>query len=168
MFIDRYQWCHTLTFQKLSICAIKIQKSATQEKETKSKTERDDMVNPFWIEQKDQVKTGPVEKISDEEIQFWYKLIELYLKPLDKDIEKQEEDSKKLIEFRNSWAFYLIMINGLLIVTMLFLEFNKDTLGVKWPINDTSGKPLELSPIGVGFILFFIVILVLQMVGKLS
>ena len=148
--------------------ATKIRKSATQEKEMKPETERDDMVNPFWIEQKDQVKTGPVEKISEEEIQFWYKLIELYLKPLDKDLKKQEEDSKKLIEYRNTWAFSTIMINGFLIVAMLFLEFKKDTLGIKWPINDTSGKPLELSPIGVFFILFFIVILVLQMVGKLS
>jgi len=81
---------------------------------------------------------------------------------------RNKKKTKKLIEFRNKWALSTIMINGFLIVTMLFLEFNKDTLGVKWPINDTSGKPLELSPIGVFFILFFIVILVLQMVGMFA
>merc|ERR1712136_466111 len=146
----------------------KVKMSATQKKDTKPRIKRDEMINPYWIEQEDQVKTGPVLKISDDEVEFWNQLIEIYLKPLDKNKKKEEEDTKKLIEFRNKWAFMTIMINGFVIVGMLFCEFNKDTLAISWPINDASGKPLELSPIGLFFILFFIVVLVLQMVGMLA
>jgi len=148
--------------------APKIKISATQKKDTRPRIKRDEMVNPFWIEQEDQVKKGPVQKISDDEVQFWNQLIEIYLKPLDKNKKKEEEDTKKLIEFRNKWAFMTIMINGFVIVGMLFCEFNKDSLAITWPINDVSGKPLELSPIGLFFILFFIVVLVLQMIGMLA
>ena len=148
--------------------APKVKMTATQKKETKPRIKRDEMINPYWIEQEDQVKTGPVLKISDDEVEFWNQLIEIYLKPLDKNKKKEEEDTKKLIEFRNKWAFMTIMINGFVIVGMLFCEFNKDTLAISWPINDANGKPLELSPIGLFFILFFIVVLVLQMIGNLK
>ena len=84
-------------------------------------------------------------------------MIETYLKPLDKDPKKQEADTKKLLEFRDKWAFTTIMVNGFVIVGMLICEFNKDELSITWPIEDTEGNDLELSPIGVFFILFFII-----------
>ena len=45
-------------------------------------------------------------------------------------------------------------------------EFHKDELSITWPIEDTEGNDLQLSPIGVFFILFFIIVLVLQTIGK--
>ena len=143
----------------------KVKMSAPEKKETKPRVKRDEMKNPFWIEQTDQVKNGPVQKISKEEIKFWYQLIETYLKPLDKDPKKQEEDTKKLLEFRDKWAFTTIMINGFVIMGMLFCEFHKDELSISWPIKDTDGNELKLSPIGLFFILFFIIVLVLQTIG---
>ena len=93
-------------------------------------------------------------------------MIEIYLKPLDKDPKKQEEDTKKLLEFRDKWAFSTIMINGFVITAMIFCEMYKDDLAISWPIDDPNGDPLELTPIGLFFILFFVIVLVLQFIGK--
>ncbi len=52
------------------------------------KIERNDDINPFWIEDKD-LKKGPVAFLSPNENQFWKDLIEKYLYPIDDDkIEK--------------------------------------------------------------------------------
>ena len=152
--------------EKKSVQKVKI--SAPEKKDMKPRIKRDEMKNPFWIEQTDQVKNGPVQKISEDEIQFWYQLIDIYLKPLDKDPKKQEEDTKKLLEFRDKWAFSTIMINGFVITAMIFCEMYKDDLAISWPIDDPNGDPLELTPIGLFFILFFVIVLVLQFIGKLN
>ena len=46
--------------------------------------ERDDLINPFWIEDRD-LGRGEVDYLSGAEIQFWKDLIEKYLHPLDDD-----------------------------------------------------------------------------------
>ena len=46
--------------------------------------ERNDDINPFWIEDKE-LKKGPVAFLSPNENQFWRELIEKYLYPLDED-----------------------------------------------------------------------------------
>ena len=50
--------------------------------------ERDDLINPFWIEDRD-LGRGEVDYLSGAEIQFWKDLIEKYLHPLDADKDKQ-------------------------------------------------------------------------------
>ena len=50
--------------------------------------ERDDLINPFWIEDKD-IGRGEVDYLSGAEIQFWKDLIDKYLFPLDADKAKQ-------------------------------------------------------------------------------
>lgn len=52
------------------------------------KEERDDLINPFWIEDRD-LGRGEVDYLSGAEIQFWKDLIEKYLHPLDADKAKQ-------------------------------------------------------------------------------
>lgn len=55
---------------------------------TEPREERDDLINPFWIEDKD-IGRGEVDYLSGVEIQFWKDLIEKYLHPLDADKQKQ-------------------------------------------------------------------------------
>ena len=55
-----------------------------KEKETKPRLQRDEMVNPYWLERTDHVKNGPRMKLSEDEIKFWNEMIEIYLKPLEK------------------------------------------------------------------------------------
>lgn len=52
------------------------------------KEERDDLINPFWLEDKDLGK-GEVDYLSGLEVQFWKDLLEKYLHPLDADKQKQ-------------------------------------------------------------------------------
>lgn len=48
------------------------------------KMERNDEINPFWIEDRD-LKKGPVAFLSTAENQFWKELLEKYLFPIDED-----------------------------------------------------------------------------------
>ena len=52
------------------------------------KTERDDLINPYWIEDKD-LKRGEVDYLSGPEIQFWKDLLAKYLYPIDENKEQQ-------------------------------------------------------------------------------
>mgnify|MGYP006975538116 CR=1 FL=1 len=55
---------------------------------TEPQEERDDLINPFWIEDRE-LGRGEVDYLSGAEIQFWKDLIEKYLHPLDADKQKQ-------------------------------------------------------------------------------
>ena len=46
--------------------------------------ERDDLINPYWIDDKE-LKRGEVDYLGGAEIQFFKELIEKYLRPLDED-----------------------------------------------------------------------------------
>lgn len=53
-----------------------------------SHTKRDDMVNPYWVEDKD-LKHGEVEFLTPAETQFWKDMIGKYLYPIDENKEQQ-------------------------------------------------------------------------------
>ena len=53
-----------------------------------AKQERDDMINPYWIEDRD-LKKGEVDYISSAEAQFWKDLLEKYLHPIDENKEEK-------------------------------------------------------------------------------
>ena len=56
--------------------------------DTEPKEERDDLINPFWIEDRD-LGRGEVDHLSGVEIGFWKDLVDKYLYPIDSD--KQRE-----------------------------------------------------------------------------
>lgn len=55
---------------------------------TVPKEKRDDLVNPYWIEDPD-MKKGEVEYLSSSEIQFWKDLLDKYLYPIDENKSEQ-------------------------------------------------------------------------------
>lgn len=55
------------------------------------RNKRDDLINPYWIEDPD-VGKGEVEYLSSTELQFWKDLLAKYLYPLDEN--KEEKVSK--------------------------------------------------------------------------
>ena len=76
------------------------------------KNQRDDLVNPFWIDDRD-LKSGPIDFLPGSEQQFWKDLIEKYLEPepiKTKEVEKKQaktaEDLKTLRNQMVSWLFY--------------------------------------------------------------
>ena len=97
------------------------------------KTERDDMINPFWIEDRD-LKTGQRDFLNGHETQFWKGLIEKYLAPLEKNPEKEKKNANDLITLRNQMVFSFFMINSLFVLIVFMLQQEKDTIFMRWPI----------------------------------
>ena len=71
---------------------------------TEPKEERDDLINPFWIEDRD-LGRGEVDYLSGPEVQFWKDLIEKYLYPIDADKTKQVPNSK-LKSVYSAWKLF--------------------------------------------------------------
>lgn len=65
--------------------------SDSESTSTVPKNRRDELVNPYWIEDPD-LRKGEVEFLGSNEIQFWKDLLEKYLYPIDED-----KDEKVLV-----------------------------------------------------------------------
>lgn len=99
---------------------------------TEPREERDDLINPFWLEDKE-LGRGEVDYLSGNEIQFWKDLIEKYLHPLDADKQKQALITQGLKELRNKSVFFFSMFNALFVLIVFMLTLHKDTLYIEWP-----------------------------------
>lgn len=145
-----------------------------------NKPVRDDLKNPFWIEDKD-LKNGEILYLTDQETTFWKELIEKYLYPLDSNKEHQARVASELKELRNRVVFAIFMLNALFILAVFLLQLHKDIIHVEWPfgakvnatINPDTGEvtvkeeKLEMEPIGLVFVFFFAFILVIQFAGMI-
>ena len=63
---------------------------------------RDDLRNPYWLEQESHVGTGPQRYLKKKEVIFWQEMIEKYLKPLDEDKDQKkrnQEDLKEIMDY---------------------------------------------------------------------
>uniref|UniRef100_T1PGZ3 chitin synthase n=1 Tax=Musca domestica TaxID=7370 RepID=T1PGZ3_MUSDO len=144
------------------------------------KQERDFLTNPYWIEDPD-LRKGEVDYLSSAEIQFWKDLIDKYLFPIDNDPVEQARIAKDLKELRDSSVFAFFMVNALFVLIVFLLQLNKDKIHIKWPFGvntnityneDTqevhiSKEYLQLEPIGLVFVFFFALILVIQFTAML-
>ncbi|XP_013133729.1 PREDICTED: uncharacterized protein LOC106099671 isoform X4 [Papilio polytes] len=147
---------------------------------TAPRERRDDLINPYWIEDPE-LKKGEVDFLSQSETQFWKDLIDKYLYPIDANKEEQARISRDLKELRDSSVFSFFMINALFVLIVFLLQLNKDNLHFKWPFgvktNITydevsqevliSKEYLQLEPIGLVFVFFFALILVIQFTAML-
>ena len=57
-------------------------------------------------------------------------LIEKYLKPLEKDAEKEKQMGLALKELRNQMVFSFLMINSIWCLTIFLLQENKDLVSL--------------------------------------
>jgi chitin synthase len=106
-------------------------------------------------------------------------LIDSYLQPIAINPKVQEEIRIGLTELRNKMASLFFMINIVFIIVVLVLQMQKDCLHIEWPLgpkfNHTvvpcnSDKKehiwvmsrLQLEPIGLLFLVFYMSILVIQ------
>ncbi|XP_047516301.1 chitin synthase chs-2 isoform X2 [Pieris napi] len=149
--------------------------SETDTMSTVPREKRDDLINPYWIEDPD-LKKGEVDFLSQSELGFFKDLIDKYLYPIDANKEEQARIARDLLELRNKSVFAFAMFNALFILIVFLLQLNKDQLHVIWPlgvktnityIEDTgevliSKEYLQLEPIGLVFVFFFALILVIQ------
>lgn len=154
--------------------------AANRELTQHRKIQRDDLINPFWIEDKD-LKDGEIVSLPENETIFWKELIDKYLHPLDSNRDHQARVANELKELRNRSVFAFFMVNALFILAVFLLQLHKDIIHVEWPfgakvnatINPDTGEvtvkeeKLEMEPIGLVFVFFFAFILIIQFAGMI-
>ncbi|XP_065164393.1 chitin synthase chs-2 isoform X3 [Atheta coriaria] len=159
------------------------EESSDSDSETMStvpQNKRDDLINPYWIEDPD-LRKGEVEFLSSTEIAFWKELLDKYLYPIDENKEEKARIASDLKELRNSSVFAFFMVNAIFVLIVFLLTLKKDYLHVKWPFGiktnitydestqevHISKEYLQLEPIGLVFVFFFALILVIQFTAML-
>lgn len=123
------------------------------------RVERNDNINPFWIEDKS-LRKGPVAFLSVAEQQFWRDLIDKYLYPIDEDKDEKARIAADLIELRNKSVFSFFMINALFVLIVFLLQLNKDKLHLDWPIGvktniTTIAETSEVNCTNIANVFFF-------------
>lgn len=91
----------------------------------------------------------------------------------------QKKVKTELLALRDIAVFAFVMINALFVLIVFLLQLNKENLHIRWPLNAKNTivydvneitiqrEYLELEPIGLVFVLFFGLILVIQFVAML-
>lgn len=104
----------------------------------------------------------PCKKLDDpSEIDYFEKFIAKYLEPLEKNKKTEEQIATELKALRNRVSAGFLMANGLLVVGLLLLQINE--LDVPWPCGDD----LTIEPIGFMFLIFYVLIMLIQTIGML-
>ncbi|XP_037075045.1 chitin synthase chs-2-like isoform X2 [Pollicipes pollicipes] len=154
--------------------------SSTSETSGEPKEKRDQLKNPLWIEDK-ALRKGKVEYLQPNEVQFWHDLLEKYLFPIDEDKAEKARIANDLAELRNQSVFIFFMCNALYCLIVFLLQLNKDNLHVNWPLGvkynitliEETGQVLinkehlQMEPIGLVFVFFFALILIIQFLAML-
>uniref|UniRef100_A0A8C1EXV6 chitin synthase n=1 Tax=Cyprinus carpio carpio TaxID=630221 RepID=A0A8C1EXV6_CYPCA len=113
-----------------------------------------------------------VEKLSEDEHDFWNKLIERYLLPIQDDKAHLEEVTRELKSLRNKGVFLYFIINVLWIVATFFLQaIGTDVLSINipkyYPNGTLAPDPLRVEPLSLMFLLSFALLLIIQFLAML-
>ena len=148
----------------------------------------------YWMERNDEnlrkcqiLAEAKQVYLQDEEATFWKVMIDKYLKPLDEDKDQKKRVEEGLKELKNAVSMGFVLINVLWVTAIFMLQSNTDLLGLRWPLGvkgpeisfDTTSPEeanliylqyeyLRLEPVGMLFVLAFIFIIALQMLGMFS
>ena len=124
--------------------------------------------------------------LEGKEEKFWLEILDKYLKPLHENKEQKTKTKQELKAMRNNISVGIILINIIWISIIYVFEANSEALGMKWPLGPhgpnitfNTFDPEErnvvhleyqyqlLEPVGLVFILFFMVMISIQLVGLL-
>ncbi|CAL1603943.1 unnamed protein product [Knipowitschia caucasica] len=117
--------------------------------------------------------TAPqVKQLDEDEKDFWIKLLDRYLKPINDSKEHLDEVSRELKSLRNKAVFLYFIINILWVVATFFLQaIGSDVISIKIPkyyTNGTlSGEYLKVEPLSLMFLLSFAILLLIQFLAML-
>ncbi|KAK0393708.1 hypothetical protein QR680_000363 [Steinernema hermaphroditum] len=136
-----------------------------------------------WLGEK-VLRRAEKDYLDQEEEQFWVDVIDKYLQPIALDPKEQDRIKNGLTELRNKVCSGFFMVNVVFIIVVLVLQMQKDCLHIEWPLgpkfnhtitpcNSDTRKEiwvmtrLQLEPIGLVFLMFFMSILVIQFIAML-
>ena len=100
--------------------------------EEETKIIRNDLVNPYWIDDP-YLKNGTVEYLPRGEENFWKELIEELLKPFEISLTESANTTNGLYDYRDGLIFGFLMINALYIVLVSMLQLNSP-LKITWTL----------------------------------
>ncbi|XP_067845652.1 chitin synthase chs-2-like [Heptranchias perlo] len=112
------------------------------------------------------------EELDEVENPFWNDLINLYLKPIEEDKERQAEIAKELKSLRNKATFLFFIINVLWIVSTFFLQTIGPDIHIKIPKilsngNFSNDEVLNIEPLSFMFLVSFAGLLGIQFIAML-
>ncbi|KAL0894833.1 hypothetical protein ABMA27_013353 [Loxostege sticticalis] len=142
--------------------------------------ERDDLINPFWIEDPN-LQKGEVDFLTTAETEFWKDLIDTYLRPIDENKEELNRIKTDLKNLRDTMVFAFVMLNALFVLVIFLLQLNQDQLHLQWPLGQQMSieynsnanlividrEYLMLEPIGSLFLIFFGSVMIIQFTAML-
>uniref|UniRef100_A0A9J2PUZ6 chitin synthase n=2 Tax=Ascaris TaxID=6251 RepID=A0A9J2PUZ6_ASCLU len=136
-----------------------------------------------WLNER-LLKRAERDYLDPEEETFWNSVIDKYLTPIAIDPREQQRIQIGLTELRNKVCSGFFMVNVVFIIIVLVLQMQKDCLHIEWPLgpkfnhsitpcNSDSHEEiwvmtrLQLEPIGLVFLVFFMSILIIQFLAML-
>ncbi|XP_062319250.1 chitin synthase 1 isoform X3 [Osmerus eperlanus] len=113
-----------------------------------------------------------VEKLTEDETDFWIKLLERYLSPIVDDKAQKEVVTRELKSLRNKAVFLYFIVNVLWVVATFFLQaIGNDVISIKIPKFYPNGSQaedyLKVEPLSLMFLLSFAVLLIIQFLAML-
>ncbi|KAH9523950.1 Chitin synthase, class 2, partial [Bulinus truncatus] len=144
------------------VCCPKTEENKQVEKETKTRENK-------WIDEPE-LWTGEKNELGQHEAEFWTEFIQVYLKPLEKNKEKEEKILLELMDLRNKscLAFYILNILFIILVyTLETISQSTTNLSVKIPCSLANFKGEKIEPISVTFTLVFGLLLTVQFLAML-
>lgn len=96
-----------------------------------------------------------------EEEQFWTSFVEKYLQPIKKNKAEQEKIQNELLDLRNNINFGIWLVNGLWVLLNYMLQADTSLEAKPW-------GGYKFQPIGLVFMLFFALVLLLQLAGMMK
>ena len=121
--------------------------------------EPDDVYDPAFIKHPS-LGEGEIKRLPEKERLFFQRLIVKYLKPIKKDKKKEEALKDQLIELRNHSSFGFWFMNLLWILFNYMVNRDND-------LNLIHIYGYETQPLGFIFIIFFVLVLTLQIIGMI-
>ncbi|XP_027030378.2 chitin synthase 1 [Tachysurus fulvidraco] len=111
-------------------------------------------------------------RLSEDETDFWNKLIERYLKPIQDPKSHLELVERELKSLRNKAVFLYFIVNVLWVVATFFLQaIGGDIISIKIPKYLPNGtladEPLKVEPLSLMFLLSFALLLLIQFLAML-
>nr|XP_018916999.1 PREDICTED: uncharacterized protein LOC109044007 isoform X3 [Bemisia tabaci] len=91
---------------------------------SEARVERNDDINPFWIEDK-ALKKGPVSFLSMSETTFWKELIEKYLAPIDDDKVEKILISKEYLQLEPIGLVFVFFFAFIIIIQFTAMLFHR-------------------------------------------
>lgn len=112
---------------------------------------------PYWTHL-EYIGNGKLERLDEDEVEFWRFIIKKYLHPLDEDKSHKEKIANDLIQLKNNVVFIYFMINFLWTIITLQLQSMEDKLKDFYIIN-------KYEPLSLMFLSIFAFCITLQFVS---